>query len=69
MLVVCLDHAKKAEEDAFSTTIEELPPRCTVGQLPEVLGVPADTHILVRHSSCLHVRHAMTCHARLVSQH
>lgn len=48
VLVVCLDHTRKPSRDSpCPTSIEELPPRCTLGQLPDVLGIPANTHILV----------------------
>ena len=44
-LVVLQNHTKGT--DIAPTSIEELPPRCTIGELPAVLDIPADAHIFV----------------------
>lgn len=49
VLIVCLTHATKSGNAARLTSIEELPARCTVGQLPAVLGIPEPAQILVSH--------------------
>jgi len=43
--VILMDHTKPVETARLS--LEELPTRCTVGQLHAVLAIPSDTNILV----------------------
>lgn len=50
VLIVCLDHTRRDDQAAAPkpASIEELPAKCTVGQLPKLLGISPNTQILVR---------------------